>query len=57
MHMLEQHMGQDHVSAQDQADENMARLGSGVYLTKYKDEYPTVEMTSANQLTINPGAL
>ena len=57
MHMLEQHMGQDHVSAQDQADENMARLGSGVYLTKYKDEYPTVEMTSANQLTINPGSL
>jgi hypothetical protein len=57
MHMLEQHMGQDHVSAQDQADENMARLGSGVYLTKYKDKYPTVEMTSANQLTINPGSL
>lgn len=57
MHMLEQHMGQDHVSAQDQADENMARLGSGVYLTKYKDEYPTVKMTSANQLTINPGSL
>lgn len=57
MHMLEQHMGQDHVSAQDQADENMAQLGSGTYLTKYKDEYLTVEMTSANQLTINPGSL
>lgn len=57
MHMLEQHMGQDHVSAQDQADENMAQFGSGVYLTKYKDAYPTVEMTSANQLTINPGSL
>lgn len=57
MHMLEQHMGQDHVSAQDQADENMAQFGSGVYLTKYKDAYPTVKMTSANQLTINPGSL
>ena len=57
MHMLEQHMGQDHVSAQDQADENMAQFGSGVYLTKYKDAYPTVEMTSANQLTIGTGSL
>lgn len=57
MHMLEQHMGQDHVSAQDQADENMAQFGSGVYLTKYKDSYPTVEMTSANQLTIGTGSL
>ena len=57
MHMLEQHMGKDHVSAQDQADENMAQFGSGVYLTKYKDAYPTVEMTSANQLTIGTGSL
>ena len=57
MHMLEQHMGQDHVSAQDQADENMAQFGSGTYLTKYKDAYPTVEMTSANQLTIGTGSL
>ena len=57
MHMLEQHMGQDHVSAQDQADENMAQFGSGTYLTKYKDAYPTVEMTSANQLTIGTGSI
>lgn len=57
MHMLEQHMGQDHVSAQDQADENMAQFGSGTYLTKYKDAYPTVEMTSANQLTIGTGSM
>ena len=57
MHMLEQHQGKDHVSAQDQADENMAGSGSGVYLAEYKGEYMEVSMESANQLTVSAGAL
>lgn len=57
MHMLEQHQGKDHVSAQDQADENMADSGDGVYLAKYKGEYMKVSMESANQLTVSAGAL
>lgn len=57
MHMLEQHQGKDHVSAQDQADENMADFGDGVYLAKYKGEYMEVSMESANQLTVSAGAL
>lgn len=57
MHMLEQHQGKDHVSAQDQADENMADSGDGVYLAKYKGEYMEVSMESANQLTVSAGAL
>ena len=57
MHMLEQHQGKDHVSAQDQADENMAGSGSGVYLAEYKGEYMEVSMESANQLTVSTGAL
>ena len=57
MHMLEQHQGKDHVSAQDQADENMADSGDGVYIAKYKGEYMEVSMESANQLTVSAGAL
>lgn len=57
MHMLEQHQGKDHVSAQDQADENMANSGDGVYLAEYKGEYMEVSMESANQLTVSAGAL
>lgn len=57
MHMLEQHQGKDHVSAQDQAYENMADSGDGVYLAKYKGEYMEVSMESANQLTVSAGAL
>lgn len=57
MHMLEQHQGKDHVSAQDQADENMADSGDGVYLAKYKGEYMEVSMESANKLTVSAGAL
>lgn len=57
MHMLEQNKGQDHVSAQDQAFENMSLHGSDVYLCSEYGNQLKLTMTSANQLSIDTGAL
>lgn len=57
MHMLEQNKGQDHVSAQDQAFENMSLHGPDVYLCSEYGNQLELTMTSANQLSIDTGAL
>lgn len=56
MHMLELNGGTDHVSAQDQACENMSMFGDDVYIAKYGGGL-SLTMTTSNQLTVGAGAI
>ena len=57
LHVNEARMGYDHVGAQDQANANMSIVGDGVYLDPFFGNKLAMEMTSANTLQIETGAV
>ena len=57
LHVNEARMGYDHVGAQDQANANMSIVGPGVYLDPFFGNKFAMEMTSANTLQIETGAV